>query len=180
MKFFKIFIVICLLFLVTTLFFMEYLTTHYSFNYTGSLPKGWYRHRPFLKIERGDLVIFKIPKELKYIACQRGYLNASTNKMIKYVGAIKGDRVYQEGSSLVINDEIYATIDKRDRSGQQLMVAGRRLIPREDEFLPLSKYSPYSWDGRYYGVIKKKEILFKVSKSNWIEIFFLFSLSSYF
>ncbi len=130
-------------------------------NTSGSLPIGlyWIIHKP---IEKGDYVIFCPPNtKLFQQALKRHYLDAGFcqggfGSMMKQVFALKGDSVSISPKGIRINHTFLPSILAYKKDGNA------RLLPSvflnnyqlgENEWLFISNHSPWSFDGRYFGVL---------------------------
>ncbi len=142
------------------------LNTAFSFltvNYSNSFPVGLYFNRNFKDIERGTLYIF-CPEydEKMQFAEQNGFwgnINKSCGKTPKYLKKalglpydkviIKDNGVYINGQ-LILNTEIILKNKAYNKDIEFILEA--------DEYFMLSDYNKYSYDSRYFGVIKKHQI----------------------
>jgi conjugative transfer signal peptidase TraF len=126
-------------------------------NASASAPIGLYRVHPDETPARGDLVIAWVPAAVRPIAAERRYLPANV-PLVKRVAATAGNRVCASGEAITINGRSAAVRQRTD--------AARRPIPwwhgcrvlRSGEYLLLMD-SPRSFDGRYFGVTQKREIV---------------------
>jgi conjugative transfer signal peptidase TraF len=136
-------------------------------NHTESFPVGFYwaiSKAP----ATGDLMFFQPPKEAVFeVARFRGYLGPSSTDadgaelMLKRIAALAGDVVTIDAAGVTVNGQRIPNTEPLDRD-----LAGRplpalrlhdyRLQP--GEVLPLSDYSPISFDGRYFGPVHKAQI----------------------
>jgi conjugative transfer signal peptidase TraF len=129
------------------------------YNPSESAPLGWYRVEAFDSISRGDLVVANLPKEAAEIAAQRGYLPSGV-PVIKTVRALKGDRVCEVDGWLQINGIQAVRTLPADRAGRPLPSPWKtcRQI-QADEILLLSDRTPDSFDGRYFGLVRRADII---------------------
>jgi len=128
-----------------------------------SMPEGWYISYPATKIKRGDTVLFQPSPALdKYIA-KRGWKKRD-EPMMKRVYALPSDNVCMSGAWLAINGKatVYRkAVDSKGRALPKLHFC-RHLA--HNEYLLLSKFSPRSFDGRYFGPTTTQHIFAKVLK----------------
>jgi len=132
------------------------LPTKLVWNASPSVPTGLYVISNTAP-SRGDLVFVQLPKWARFTADQRGYLPSNV-PALKRVFALSGDRVCRFGRSIFINKAEVTTarlIDKQLRNMPHWY--GCRTLLNDEVFL-LTDH-PNSFDGRYFGVTKKSEII---------------------
>ena len=160
---------------------------NYIFNISKSLPIGIYQKLEDKNFQKGDLVVLDIPKERMDFMISRGYIDGNMLKtMLKRIEGVEGEtfkalsiedlKTYQlneniEFSSidipksskkfLVKENKILGSISNFDSRGRQLPQIKSPLILNKDEFFVMGE-SDNSFDSRYFGKIKKEEILYKV------------------
>lgn len=135
---------------------------NYIINPSKSLTRGIYKITPIDNdIKQGDIVVFKISKQVKELARERGYILNNVETLMKIVAATKNDKVTISENKLFINKVFWGNISKQDSHFRNLpQKSEKELQPLNDEFLLLSKVDN-SFDCRYIGTIKKNDILFK-------------------
>ncbi len=151
-KTYRIFLAIEITMIVFYLFLI-YLSKNYAFNVTPSVPLGIYKIYKIKKgetLKKGDLVIYEIPSELQKLTSLRN----TDIPSLKPVAAIYGDKIEIKDNRIYVNNEDYGKI-----------VLNKNLPKfdgnlKEDEILTLSKVEN-TFDGRYYGGIKKNRIIRK-------------------
>lgn len=126
------------------------------YNYTDSLPHGFY----FLEkstITKGALIAFIPPENIRKIMTERGYLK-DDGYLMKYVAAEPGDSVSTTGHRLVINGDDFGQILPYDQQG--------RVLPKfhfngrlKQDYLVAVKGKANSFDSRYYGPIRKENVI---------------------
>ena len=129
------------------------------YNPSESAPQGWYRIESLEYVSRGDQVVSNLPREAADFASQRGYLPSGI-PVIKTVAALEGDTVCNTGGVLAINDVPTVRMYAADKAGRLLPSPWRtcrRLLP--DEVLLLSDRTQDSFDGRYFGAVRKTDII---------------------
>lgn len=160
---------------------------NYIFNISKSLPIGIYQKLEDKNFQKGDLVVLDIPKERMDFMISRGYIDGNMLKtMLKRIEGVEGEtfkalsiedlKTYQlneniEFSSidipksskkfLVKENKILGSISNFDSHGRELPQMENSLILNKDEFFVMGE-SDNSFDSRYFGKIKKEEILYKV------------------
>jgi conjugative transfer signal peptidase TraF len=132
-------------------------TPRLVWNASASAPIGFYWRvagRPF----RGDLVLARAPLWARRLAAERRYLPLNV-PIVKRVSAVAGDVVCASGDALFIDGRLVAHRLASDRMG--------RLLPHWEgcetlgagEFFLLMADVPDSFDGRYFGVSERHDII---------------------
>lgn len=155
------------LFVLLFLIFSVLFTFNVRFNYTPSMPIGFYQRVSTTKIKRGDLVVVCLPKQVAVVALQRGYLRGGScpNKVIpvlKQVIAIPGDVVTLTNSHITVNSTTYiAPFNSIDHNRQPLQKFIQNGIyqPSRGYWIYGANDPIKSWDSRYYGSVKRAEII---------------------
>ncbi|WP_336015322.1 S26 family signal peptidase [Fusobacterium polymorphum] len=159
----------------------------YVFNISESLPIGIYQKLEDKNFQKGDLVILDIPKERMDFMISRGYIDGKMLKtMLKRIEGVEGETfkvltveelkgsLFSENNEfssieisslpkkfLIKENKILGSISNFDSRGRQLPQIKSPLILNKDEFFVMGE-SDNSFDSRYFGKIKKEEILYKV------------------
>ena len=137
--FWTLFVIIVSVYLVFTQIFW--------FNISPSIPLGIYREIKADSINKEDIVVFKMDKNFEKFSSTKNILTA------KKVVAIYGDKLEEKNNHLYVNGEDY---------GEYISgIPKAKLNISKDGYWVLSK-EKYSLDSRYYGEIKRKDILRKV------------------
>ena len=131
-------------------------------NASPSAPRGVYILSSATRYERGDLVIAALPPGAASLAAWRGYL-ASGIPVLKRVSGLKGDSVCRDGLLIRVNGRIAATAKLADARGRSLPVWNRCLRLGEDDIFLLGDH-PDSFDGRYFGLLKRRQIIGKAAR----------------
>ena len=135
------------IFLVITFTGLHLLSKIYVINVTPSIPLGIYKLEKFDGVlKKGDLVVYEVDDKYKGLTSIKG----TTFKSVKPVAAFYKDRVEIKNNRIYVNDEDYGEIF------QKISPVFNGKI-KEDEVLTLSKVRG-TFDGRYYGAIKKSKI----------------------
>ena len=135
------------IFLVTLFIGLHILSKTYVINVTPSIPLGIYKLEKFDGIlKKGDLVIYEIDSKYKNLTNIKGTMF----KPVKPVAAFYEDKVEIKGNRIYVNGEDYGEIFPEISSNFNGKI-------KEDEVLTLSKIRG-TFDGRYYGAIKKSRI----------------------
>ena len=126
---------------------LHLLSDIYVINVTPSIPLGIYKLEKFDgALKKGDLVVYKIDNKYKKLTSIKGTMF----KSVKPVVAFYEDKVEIKGNRIYVNDEDYGEIFPEISSNFNGKI-------KEDEVLTLSKVRG-TFDGRYYGAIKKSKI----------------------
>lgn len=131
-------------------------SAHLVWNVTPSAPAGLYRivREPWT---RGDRVAVLPGEALGADLDWRGVL-AKGRLLIKRVAAVTGDRVCRQGAEVSINGEPAAKARDEDSQGVQLR-SWQGCVTLDDGQVFLLGDTPGSYDGRYFGVTPKAEIV---------------------
>ncbi len=126
------------------------ITPKLVWNASPSIPVGLYVIKP-TEPRRGDLALARLPPPLAELAQRRGYLTA-TDRVLKPVVAVAGDRVCRVGDHILLHGQRAATAIRRDAKGRLMPVwhGCRRLVGGE---LFLLSDDALSFDGRYFGSV---------------------------
>jgi conjugative transfer signal peptidase TraF len=133
------------------------------YNPSPSAPMGFYRAVVEEPLSRGDWVLLDAPESVRRLASDRHYLPASV-PMIKSVAALEGDRVCALGDTISVNGVGLARRLKRDHRGLTLpWWNGCETLGADDIFV-LNVRVPASFDGRYFGVLKRGAVRARLVK----------------
>lgn len=139
------------------------LISGFSINMSPSVERGVYILYPKINLKKGDIINFKIPKEIKIIALERNYLTKNIKSLTKYIVADEGDIVERKNNKIYINNIYTATIYKTDSNNRELSS-----VFSEEEKIKLKKGEYFilgitenSLDSRYFGIIKYENIIKK-------------------
>jgi conjugative transfer signal peptidase TraF len=129
-------------------------------NASASSPPGLYRVGLPGRVGRGDMVVAWAPAPARKLAAERRYLPFEV-PLVKPVAAIAGDRVCARGTHLFVNGRSVAARRAADPSGRLLpWWTGCVRLGRGDVLL-LSRNVPAAYDGRYFGITRRSEIVGK-------------------
>lgn len=134
------------------------------YNYTDSLPHGFYLLCPGVP-KKGDLVAFRPPEEAARLIRERKYLREGA-WLLKYIVAQKGDSVCTDNGRVSINGVDYGGIHAYDKEGR-LLPHYRFLGIQGDSYFVAVKGFNDSFDSRYYGPVKKENII-GIASPFWI------------
>lgn len=123
------------------------LTKLFWFNISPSIPLGIYREIKIDRINNGDIVVFKMDENFEKYSSTKNILTA------KKIVATYNDKLEIQNNHLFVNGEDYGEYIKGiERADLKLSKDGYWVLSKEK----------YSLDSRYFGEIKKKDILKKV------------------
>lgn len=135
-------------------------------NASASVPTGLYSVTPVRPIERGDIVVARLPEPVARLAARRHYLPLDV-PLLKPVGALPGDRVCAIGGAITIDGNVVAIRRRRDRIGRALPWWNGCERLRNGRLLLLSP-APDSFDGRYFGPVDPSTIIGR-ARPLWID-----------
>ena len=130
-------------------------------NATASAPVGLYLSTPANTITRGDLVLAMPPPAVAQFAARRGYLPRGV-PLVKRVAALPGDVVCSLHRQIAINGRFVAGALLRDGRGRPLPHWRGCLILMQGQVFLLMQGVRDSFDGRYFGPIRRASILAKL------------------
>lgn len=128
----------------------------FVWNASPSVPVGLYRLTGG-PVRNGDMVVARMPPAIRGIADRRHYL-PSPVPLVKRVAAVAGDRLCAAGARIFVNGVKVAVRLRTDPAGRRMpwWEGCQTLSPGEFFLLAPARLS---FDGRYFGVSRKSEIL---------------------
>ncbi len=133
------------------------------YNHTPSVPTGWYVHSSD-ELARGALVTVRAQDVATDYAALRNFTDRS-DRFIKRIAAIDGDRVCADEDSIRINDRTVAHRATHDSQGRALPHwSGCRELSADEVFLMGD--TPDSFDSRYFGPVCIADI-----EGSWRKLF---------
>lgn len=130
-------------------------------NASASAPPGLYLlYSPSVRI--GDMVAARLPPPFGVLAARRRYLPAGV-PLIKKVMAGPGDIVCAAGRSIRIDGRPVALRLSADNAGRPLPTWSGCKRLQQDELFLLMPGNPQSFDGRYFGMSHRLDILGQVT-----------------
>ena len=160
-KSYRVMIITVLAVVVVSIYF------HIIINITPSMKLGFYR-KTNGEIRHGDIIAFCLPEPTKTLGLSRLYIEKGracdgSDPLIKEVIAIPGDRVVLQDEFVEVNDQRfpYRTI-YNDSEGRALSVYPRGEYPNTEGYWLIGTHAHHSWDSRYWGAVKKDQILSKL------------------
>lgn len=129
-------------------------------NVSESAPRGLYVVSPGVRVTAGDMVVARTPDPWRQLAARRHYLPANV-PLVKRVVAGGGDLVCAQGADVAINGVPAVTRRAVDAKGRVLpWWEGCVRLGGGDAFLLMAS-ADASFDGRYFGVTRARDILGK-------------------
>lgn len=127
-------------------------------NTSASVPTGLYWIRAKQHRFVGERVAIEPPPELRQLLAERGYLPVGV-PLLKRVAAVSGQRVCRFAHGVTIDGELVGIARGFDRRGRPLPAwSGCRRIG-SDELFVMNPAAPDSFDGRYFGVLRKTDVI---------------------
>lgn len=151
-----------LLLLVGSPIWSRWLPFKFVKNYSASERPGLYIVSQSRALKKGDLVLVSFPQIAKALAKKRAWLHEEI-PLLKRIAGVESDHVCHENGRLTINGQEIAPILTADREGKEIQGITGCYTIQPGYFLPLNTYSPYSFDGRYFGPISSDLILGRAS-----------------
>lgn len=131
----------------------------FIWNASASSPTGLYHVAATGNPARGERVAARISEPWRAFASRRHYLPANV-PLIKRVAAIPGDEVCASDNRVTVNGDVAALRLRRDGAGRPMPAwHGCRRLGANDVLLLAAH--PASFDGRYFGVSQRRDILGK-------------------
>jgi conjugative transfer signal peptidase TraF len=132
-------------------------TPRLVWNASASVPIGFY-WRVAVAPSRGDLVLAWAPIWARKLAAERRYLPMGV-PIVKHVAAVAGDVVCAPGDAIFIDGRMVAHRLASDRLGRRLPWWEGCETLSAGEFFLLMADVPDSFDGRYFGVTERRDII---------------------
>ena len=128
-------------------------------NVSASAPLGLYRVSNIGDLARGDMVIARVPMRWRTWAARRHYIPANV-PLVKRVAALPGDLICAAARSLWVNGKLVVERRMVDGAGRAMPSWSGCVRLQPGEYLLLMD-SPSSFDGRYFGVSAKADLVGK-------------------
>jgi conjugative transfer signal peptidase TraF len=131
-------------------------------NATPSSPPGLYAITSAGNLRRGELVAAWAPGPARRLAAERNYLPSGV-PLVKPISGIAGDRVCAKGNYIFVNARLAAARRPRDSLNRPMPSWSGCRVLRPGELFLLSKGVPRAFDGRYFGVTRRNELVGKAT-----------------
>ncbi len=126
-------------------------------NGSASAPIGLWRVRSGLPINRGDMVLARLPRWLANLAAARRYLPRGV-PLLKRVVARDGDEICAWGNAVFVDGRRVALRRAVDSRGRPLpRWSGCERLGEGKVFLLMDR--PDSFDGRYFGPVERDAVI---------------------
>ena len=130
------------------------------YNASASVPLGWYAVEDADTVSIGDTLVVQAPIRFETMLVLRGYLGAGV-PLLKQVAARDGMQVCRAGDQVSVDGRTVGTARDADAQGRPLpRWSGCRLLAADEVFL-FNAAAPDSFDGRYFGWTKTRDIIGK-------------------
>ena len=150
---------IFLIFLITLNLLGIYTRKCFVLNISSSIPIGIYKVDKSTDFKRGDIITFST-KNYSDILNYSGSIKNIT--FSKYIAGISGDYIRIENNKIYINNKEKGNIFKVDGLNNNLpQLKEKKYIVKVDEVFVLGT-NDKSFDSRYYGCIKKSDVIYKL------------------
>ena len=128
-------------------------------NMSASAPLGLYAVNVGARVMSGDMVVARIPARWRHFADARHYLPANI-PAVKRVAATAGDQLCARRQTILVDGRPIAQRLAVDGGGRPMPAwAGCALLGRDELFLIMDARD--SFDGRYFGISKRADVLGK-------------------
>lgn len=129
-------------------------------NASASAPIGLYRVAPGPSVAVGDMVIGRLPADVRLLAARRHYLPLGV-PLVKRVVAGPGARICARGDAVTVDGRLLVRRRTADRAGRPLPAwTGCRILTRDQVLLVMTTV-PDSFDGRYFGPTARGDVIGK-------------------
>ncbi len=148
----------------------------YRINTSDSIPKGLYKITSSQPAKASYVIFCPDTRDFFKEAIRRGYIEKGIcpngyGYMMKKIVAVRGDTVSTTKAGIVINHKLLALSSPKFVDG-----ANHPLHPwqvtqytlAENELLTMTDQDEWSFDGRYYGLIKSSQVM-GVIKPIWVK-----------
>ncbi len=134
----------------------------YRINTSPSIPRGIYKLEITRQLKQGDLVEICLSDDLAQYAFDRGYISKGSCSngyapLIKEILAIPNDYVVINKKGIKVNNVFY-NLKSQKLDNKNRILTPQTINQKIDGYLLVGTNSKDSWDSRYFGVIKSKDI----------------------
>lgn len=136
------------------------ISTKLVYNPSASAPIGYYwvdEINANTQLKIGSFVVIPTPSKYKLMAAKRHYLPINV-PLIKKIVALSGDEICRQHQTIFINGKPMAEALIADTSGRKLPSWFGCFVLKSEEFFALMDAND-SFDGRYFGALKTKNII---------------------
>lgn len=136
-------------------------TPRLVWNASASAPIGLYLVSPGAPIRPGDLVIARLPEQVRHLAATRQYLPINV-PLVKRVAGSAGDDVCAVQERIAVNGRPVAQHRRADPAGRPMPFWTGCIRLRGDQLFLLMD-TPLSFDGRYFGITQGRDVIGKAT-----------------
>ena len=133
-----------------------YSTIKVIYNYTNSLPKGFYYITKSESYRVGDLVAFSIPSHINEYIDSSNLLPIDALLMKTIVGS-SGDYYCTISGEFIVNNESFGGILSHDSNGNRLPNSDKCGVIPYGHFV-VGSFDKHNFDSRYFGAISEDSI----------------------
>ncbi len=152
------------LFIMYSLYFLlKHWQVGITYQSTPSMPEGYYLTYKVKSIQRENNVIFMPNQKTEKFIIQHGWLPEGI-PLLKRVIGIPGDKLCIKHHMVYINNKRVAVAKLKDNKGEALPIFTYCGEIQPDYYFVQGISSPNSFDSRYYGLIKREQIISKAVK----------------
>ncbi len=127
-------------------------------NASASAPVGLYAVAPGKFVSPGAMVLARLAEPWRSLAARRRYLPSNV-PLVKRVAAGPGDSVCGRGAAILINGNLVAWRRAFDGQGRPMPRWQGCHMLGSDQYFLLMAASPASFDGRYFGISRRADII---------------------
>jgi len=129
-------------------------------NASASAPIGLYAIRPGASLAVGDMALARLPRSFRPLAARRRYLPANI-PLVKRVAATAGNEICARRRQIMIDKRVVALRRMVDRRGRSMPLWHGCFRLRSGQVFLLMARNPDSFDGRYFGLTERLDIIGK-------------------
>lgn len=145
-------------FMGIVVFFLKQIGIGLSIQLSASMPKGIYFITPIKNIDRGDVVIFKPPSAIDTFLIQQKWVPRS-GVLLKTVMAVPGDYVCKKNHWVWLDRKKTAYVFEYYEPHKKLPNIPFCGALNPDQYLLMSVLNNKSFDGRYFGIINRTNLI---------------------
>lgn len=129
-------------------------------NLSASAPEGLYHVVSAQPLRVGDTVIARVPGRYRALASARRYIAAGV-LLVKRIAAGPGDQICALGDTLFLNGVRLVERRRTDGAGRSMPAWQGCVRLGADDYFLLMASKPLSFDGRYFGITVRRDIVGK-------------------
>lgn len=137
---------------------IKYAGYGFSIQASSSMPRGLYFVMPANNIHRGDVVIFKPPREARVFLLKKHWV-PKNGLLMKTVFAMSGDFICKKNHAIWINHKRICFVFNDYAPYKKLLDTRFCGMLKNGQYLLMSTRVKRSFDGRYFGPVNKSVIV---------------------